>query len=235
MGFGQSARETPRAMLAGIIVNDAGPAKEMLAQGADFVLVRAKDAATAAQRIEKTGGEKVALGALLTELDEAGADALKTAGCDFVVSPLESTAAEAVDTDRMGHAVTVNRETDDNTLRALGPLGLDSLYVERTAGAMTMAERLDLVRLATFASTPLLVPVGTDAGIAELRVLRDSGVAGVVAPEGTTKEQFQKLIEALKAVPAPKRARREGADMAIVPSIAAGRDEEGDDDDDHDH
>jgi hypothetical protein len=233
MGFSQAMRETPRAMLAGIIVNDAGPAKEMLAQGADVVIVRAKDATEAAARIAKVENGKAAIGALLTELDEAGAEALAKAKCDFVISPLEATTAEAVDTDRMGHVISAHRDLDDNTLRALGPLGLNALYVERAAGAMTMAGRLDLVRLATFTNTPLLVTVGTEAGVPELRVLRDSGVAAVIAPEGTTGAQMEKLFEALKAVPAPKRERR-GSDIAIVPAMGGGRDEE-EEDDDHDH
>lgn len=71
----------------------------------------------------------------------------------------EGTEATAVDTDRMGHVAVASSALDDTTLRSLAPLGLDGLYVTRTPGNMTLATQLQLVRIASFASAPLLVNV----------------------------------------------------------------------------
>ena len=57
----------------------------------------------------------------------------------------------------MGQLVVAAEGVDDTTLRSLGPLGLDGLFVQRPTGAMTLATQLGLVRLATFASAQLMV------------------------------------------------------------------------------
>lgn len=232
LGFGQVRKEQPKAMLAGVAASGEAAAKALLAAGADLVLIRAKDAAGALKALKSVASGKSCVGVQVSALDAAGAEALHKAHCDFVVSPLDSTAAAALDPEKMGHVLIGSADLDDTTLRAMGPLGLDALYVELEAGAMTLASQLALVRLSSFSSTALLVAVNADAPIAELRVLRDSGVVAVIAPESTTVEQIESLIANLKAVPPPKKNKREGAEMAIVPSMASkGGDGEVDDDD----
>ncbi len=235
MGFGAAVREQPRAMILIALTANKADAKAALEAGADAVVIRA-EAAKAAAAVEAVAETSNSVGVMSEALDEDGAAALAKAGCDFVISSLEGTESVAVDTDRMGHILIASEGMEDNTLRAIAPLGLDALYVERSAGGTMLANQLGLVRLATFASTPLVVTVAAKASVAELRVLRDSGVGGVIAPEGASAADLKALIKALIAVPAPKKARRDGGDMAIVPSAAAGHaehddeEEEGDDD-----
>lgn len=236
MGFGAAVREQPRAMLLIALTTTSAEAKAALEAGADAVVVRA-DAASAVAALDSVAGKSNTVGVLTEALDEAGAAALAKAGCDFVISSLEDTESVAVDTERMGHILIASEGMEDNTLRAIAPLGLDALYVERGAGGTMLANQLGLVRLATFASTPLLVTVAANASVAELRVLRDSGVGGVIAPESASAAELTDLIKALIAVPAPKKARRDGAEMAIVPAAAAGhadKDDEGEEEDDDD-
>jgi hypothetical protein len=57
-------------------------------------------------------------------------------------------------------------------------------------------------------------------------VLRDSGVAAVVAPEGTSPEQITALAELLKSVPPPRKPRREGGEIALVPTVVGAEAEE---------
>ena len=230
LGFGQTRKEQPKAMLAGVAAKDGASAKALLEAGADLVLIRAKDAAGALKALKVVATARTCVGVQVSALDAAGAEALHSAHCDFVVSPLESTAAAALDTEKMGHVLVAGQSLEDSTLRALGPLGLDALYVDLEAGAMTLASQLTLVRLASFSTTALLVAVNADTPVAELRVLRDSGAVAVVAPEGTTVTELEGLIANLTAVPAPKKGKREGADMAIVPAVAnKGGDSEEDD------
>lgn len=227
IGFGATAREKPKALLLGVVVSDGASAKAALEAGADVVILQAGAAASAAAQLKQVNQGSCA-GALLPSLAESDVETLRTAGCDFVVASLEGAAATAVDTEKMGHVVAVKHDISDTTLRALAPLGLDGLYVDHERGAMSLGEQLELVRLSSFANSPLLVAIGANPSVAELRVLRDSGVAVAVAPEGTKAGQLTALAEALKAVPPPKKARREGGEMALVPAfkVAAVEEEE---------
>ena len=233
IGFGAATREQPRAMLLAAVANDAPSAKSAIEAGADVVLLRAP-AAGAASLIESATSDGATVGLWTESLDEPAALALSKAGCDFVVSTLEGTASAAVDTERMGQLVVASEAMEDTTLRSLGPLGLDGLFVERPTGPMTLSQQLGLVRIASFASAQLMVTIDAGATASDLRVLRDSGVATVVVPAGTSAAQIKTVIETLKAVPAPRKGREGGREMAIVPSLGAARHEEEDDGDDDD-
>lgn len=221
-------------MLLGVIGDSGAAAKAAFDAGADVAIIRASTGSRGVTEAKAATHQKndAALGAWLSNLDDGASAALAEAGYDFAVGTLEGTVATAVDTERMGQVVVAESSMDDPTLRALGSLGLDALLVEHGKGQMSLAEQLQLVRLASFASTPLLVTVSPDAPVAELRVLRDSGAGCVLLAAGSTTEQINLLSDRLRQVPA-RKARREGADMALVPafaSAAAPHEEEDDDD-----
>ena len=184
--------------------------------------------------MKEVTGERVAAGAALPVLSVKDAETLAEAGCDFVVSPLETTDSAAVDTERMGHLVNASETMEDNTLRSFGPLGLDALFVQRSGGSMKLGEQLGLVRLASFSGTGLMVTIPNGIEVADLRVLRDSGVVAVVAGAGASADDLKGLAERLQAVPPPRKSKREGNDMAIVPSSRGGGGEHEHDDDDGD-
>ena len=226
IGFGRVVREQPRAMALVATARNAEEVKSALDAEVDAVLVEASTAGEAAAAMDGLATDKLAVGAIVGSLSASDAEALRKAKCDFIVSPTETTDSTAVDTDKTGHVVVASQEMEDNTLRALGPLGLDGLFVRMSAGPMTLAQQLALVRLATFASTGLIVTVQAEAASTSLRVLRDSGALAVVAPAGTSPEGLKALSEQLKAVPAPKKGTRESGDIAIVPSARAGNDDD---------
>lgn len=225
-GFGSARREQPRAMLAAVLVNDTAAAKAAVEAGADVVIIDGRDATGAAAAIKPL--DKVCAGAKLATLDEAGAKALRDAGCDFVISPLDKTASAAVDTEEMGQVVVASDDHTDTMLRALPPLGLDALYVDGANDATTLDKQLELVRLSSFSSSPLMVTVGADATASELRVLRDSGAAIAVLPMGTSGADIARLVETLRVVPSPKKAKSDSGAMALVPSMGKRDDEEED-------
>lgn len=233
IGFGASSRQEPRAMLLAAVANGVDEAKAAIAAGADVVILPGQPTIQL-NAVEALAAEKVTVGVWAGSLDEAGAEALAKAGCDFVISPLDATASAAVDTERMGQLIVASEAMEDTTLRSMAPLGLDGLFVERQSGAMTLAQQLALVRISSFASAQLMVTISTSATASELRVLRDSGVATVVVPAGASAAEIGAVVEALKAVPAPRKGRDGGREIALVPSVAAGRHEEEDDDDDDD-
>lgn len=233
IGFGPVNREKPKALLLAALAPDAGAARGLLNAGADVAIACATDSQGVRSVIEGLSGGKATAGAWVSAIDAAGAEALRSAGCDFVISTIEGTAAAAVDPDRMGVVVAVEGGLDDSTLRAMAPLGLDGLFVERSPGNMNLAAQLELVRLATLSGTPLLVTASAAITVDELRVLRDSGVAAIVLPENVTPADITAVTERLRAVPA-RKPKREGQEIALVPSVAAGiedheHEEDGDD------
>lgn len=233
MGFSQAVREQPRAMLLGAFAENGEAALAAHAAGADVIIFSGADVEAVATHALRLKDSKITFGARLGTLGEAGAASLVDQGCDFVISSLGGTAAAAVDTDRMGHVVEADSSMDDSTLRSLAPLGLDALYVHHTNDEMSLGQQLELVRIASFASTPLFVSAPANTGVSDLRVLRDSGCAVVVLPSSATASDITAFGERLQAVPAPRKGKREsGRDIAIVPTSAAGSHEhEGDDDD----
>jgi hypothetical protein len=231
IGFAPVHRDQPKAMALIATVGNAGEAKAALEAGADAVLFQSGSASIAAGAMKEVTGPRVAAGAALPVLSVKDAETLAEAGCDFVISPLETTDSAAVDTERMGHLVNASENMEDNTLRALAPLGLDALFVQRSGGSMKLGEQLGLVRIASFASTGLMVTIPSSIEVADLRVLRDSGTVAVVAPPGASASELTELVERLKAVPPPRKGKREGNDIAIVPTSKGGGDHDHDDDD----
>jgi len=231
IGFARVHRDQPKAMALVASVNNSAEARAALDAGADAVLFQSGSASIAAGALKDVAGERVAAGAALPVLSVKDAETLAEAGCDFVVSPLETTDSAAVDTERMGHLVNVSENMEDNTLRSLAPLGLDGLFYQRSGGSMKLGEQLGLVRLASFSGTGLMVTVPNGIEVADLRVLRDSGVVAVVAGAGASTDEIKGIAERLTAVPPPRKSKREGSDMAIVPSSRAGGEHDHDDDD----
>lgn len=219
LGFGPVAREKPRALLAAAMASTADEVAGAIGAGVDVVFVAAEGSdGYLALAADPDSGEAV-VGAYLPRLDTDDASSLREAACDFVASPLTATAAAAVDREQMGHVISVPSDVSDTTLRSLGPLGLAALFVELDTPTLTLGSQLNLVRLASFSSTPLFVTGEPGIGVDELRVLRDSGVAGLVLPAGTPVAELEDLGVKLRAVPARKQRGAGEGDMALVPSL----------------
>ena len=231
MGFGPISREKPRAMVLGAIVKDAKAANAAAEAGADFIVVKADTASAAAEALKGAEGVTQPKGAWVSKLDVDGAKALKEAGADFVASSLDDTAAAAVNPDELGHVLAVTSDMEDTTLRAVSGLTLDALFVKRPKGPMTLLQQVELARLAMLAGTPLLVSCPADLDAAELRVLRDSGAAAVVAAEGTSADELKALGDRLREVPAKKSGRSE----RVVPMLPGLRQQEDEEEHDHEH
>jgi hypothetical protein len=229
LGFGAARREAPKAMVLAAAVRSAGEAEAALAAGADVVILDGLEAAAAAAAMK--GLARGSAGARLAKLDSAAAGTLREAGCDFIISPLETTEAAAVDVEKSGQVLEASTDLSDTALRTLGPLGLDGLYVAGPEKGLMQADQLEFARLATLSGSPLLVTIAAAMPAAELRVLRDSGAGAVVPPAGTTADEIRALVEALRAVPPAMRGKREGPEIALVPSMPARANEHEDDDD----
>jgi hypothetical protein len=228
LGFTRVEQEKRRAMLLCVQANSDGDASKARDAGVDVVMVATDDAGKAGAAIKAANG--VVAGTVVADLSNDSAAKLAEAGVDFIASPFDKTAATAVDTGRTGHVIAIDGEHDDATLRALAPLGLDALLVDRGAEALTLQQQAKFVRVAQLTSTPLLFKVAPSIEVDELRVLRDSGGAGVVLPAGTSASDIEAVNKRLREVPDPRRGDR-SADVAVLPALL-GRSHEHDDDGD---
>lgn len=228
IGFGQIRREQPKTILLAVEVADSAAATAALDAGADFFIASGLGAAD----LIKATGKADRGGARVEALDEATADALKEAGALFAACTPANTKASALDADRLGFIAIVDPALDEQTLRALAGLGLDGLAIPATTIPETLADQLALVRLAQLGGAPVLAPVSATATTAQLRVLRDSGVAIVVAA-GASTEQVTALTAAIKALPPRKKGDSDGKDIAMIPAMGhKGEEEEHDHEDD---
>lgn len=223
VGFVAAPRERPKAMLLGVLARDPAQFATAVEAGADLVIVHAADPSAFVDLVGKHREENVPIGVWLSRVDEAVASSLVAAGWDFVVSTLEGTQAGVIDPEKLGHVVALleTHEVPDAVLRSLGPLEVDAVLVRRSAGEFTLRHEAELVRLTTLSGAPLLVVVGNEPTPAEVRALRDCGSAAVILPEGSSSEQIAAGQALLRSVGPRKRSRREGAEIALVPSLAA--------------
>jgi intracellular sulfur oxidation DsrE/DsrF family protein len=224
IGFGQVKRDAPRTLLLAVEVENSTAAKAALEAGADFFIARGPNAATTITETAKN--DRAA--ARVDELDDSTAKALKAAGAIFVACEPSRAQASAIDTDELGFVAIVDAGLEEQTLRALAGLGLDGLATLTGSTPETLADQLQLVRLAQLGGAPVLSPVTAGATTAQLRVLRDSGVALVVAGVSSSAEDVAGLVAAIKALP-PRKKKGDGGDIAMIPSMGARQEEE------HDH
>lgn len=216
-GFGQSRRETPRTLLIAAEVNDAAAANAALDAGVDFFVARGKDAAATISAV----GKKDNAAARVDLLDDETARALTEAGTIFVACEPANARSTAIDTEALGFVAIIDPSLDEQTLRALAGLGLDGLATNAVSTPETLADQLQIVRLALLGGAPVIAPVSAGATTAQLRVLRDSGVAIVVAGTECSKDELAALVAAIKALPPKKKSSREGGEMAMIPSMAS--------------
>ena len=227
LGFGAPARERRRPLLLGTLGGGAKEASAGLSAGADFAILSASDADAA---VEAAGGVDGLLGADVASLAAGSADALREAGLDFVIADPEASAADIAG-DEPGLVLAADEAWEEARLRALASLDLDAVLVREPVGALTLARRLSLTRMAMLCGAPLLVAVGPDVAGADLAALRDGGAGGVVVPAKTSARKLARLIERIEAVPPRKRARRRDADgIALVPATRGADDGDADDD-----
>ncbi len=231
-GFGQSRREAPRTLLIAAEVNDEAAANAALDAGVDFFVARGANAAATIAAV----GKKENAAARVDLLDDETAKALTEAGAIFVACEPANARASAIDIESLGFVAIIDPALDEQTLRALAGLGLDGLATNAVSTPETLADQLQLVRLALLGGAPVIAPVSAGATMPQLRVLRDSGVAIVLAGSECSKDELATLVAAIKALPPKKKGGREGGDMAMIPSMnsrsGGGGEEEHEHDDD---
>lgn len=227
MGFG-AARSAPKpSMLVGALVK-ASEVEAAVTAGADLVLIESNTALKpdAVQKARKAAGE-AALGAIAAVSDSAAAEALKTAGLDFLIVR-DDTPAAALLEDDLGYALALPSQPEELFLRSLEPLSFEALYLAQTPSPLTVAGQIELSRIAALARKPLLSSTPAAASKDDLRCLRAVGVVGVI----TNAAGVAQLKETVASLP-PRRGKREERAVVSLPHGAQpGHSHDDDEDDD---
>jgi hypothetical protein len=217
-----ATRDRPASMLCGIRLSDAAKAGDAAAKGADFVILegtaKVKGIETADTSVGVTG-----------DFDAVAIEELGKAGVDFVV--LTSTSrAEPLAEESVGRVLVLDPDLEDTQLRLIGELGLDALVVRAPQLPLTVERLLDVRRISAFTRTALLMDVPPDIDAGSLRLLRDSGVAGLVLGDAPRLGALKERIAALPA----RGKRKEGHADALLPAQGSGGHEHDDEDWDDD-
>lgn len=224
MGF-VTSRATPDAtMVLAAQAKDANAAADMAAKGADVVIVEAGGSQTKAP-----DAAEAICGARCNGSGDA--KALREGGFDFMIFDPDKTASTDVLDEEIGYVMKLPGDISEVELRAVETFQLDAIDVGKVDAALTVRKQIDLRRITALTRKPLMAGVPADISTGQLQALRDTNVTVVVAGDAGAVEKLRKTIDAL-----PPRARPKGEDRPtpFVPRTM-GAEDEGDDDDGHEH
>ncbi|HUF54823.1 MAG TPA: hypothetical protein VMR52_13820 [Dehalococcoidia bacterium] len=222
MGFAAVAtREKPATLLCVVRLADGGKAAEAASNGADIVIV---EEAAKLKGLDKADGAVVGVSG---EFDQEAARELRKSGVDFIVVPGAAAPAAGLLEEKVGRVLAVAEDADDTTLRLIGDLGLDALLISAPELPLTVERLLAVRRVSVLAHTALLVAVPADIDGVSLRLIRDSGAAGVVIDDAGSVGALKERITGLPARSKAKEEKRE----PLLPLQSSGYDDDDDDDD----
>ncbi|MPZ47741.1 MAG: hypothetical protein GEU75_00215 [Dehalococcoidia bacterium] len=232
MGFGAARLAAKPSMLVGFVgpAAQAGPAREA---GADFLLIEvagALDAAVVKQLRE--AANDLPLGVLPKTVAADKTTELREAGLDFLGFDAETTPAAAILDDDMGYVLALPEQTDevkrDLFLRSLEPLTLEAVFLASAPSTLTVAQQLELARVAQLTHKPMVCRVQPDASSVDLQCLRAAGVVALIADSAAAVTMLKASVAALPA----RKQRKDDRPVVSLPRGQAPAEEDDDDDDD---
>ncbi len=234
LGFSLGNRETlaPLALVAHLKNSTAKAANAAIKAGAEFVLIDGPSAVKSPPSLGDTPW-----GARVDGLADTEISTLREAGCDFLFVSLGGTPVRLLSDESLGSFSVVPADLDDRRLRAIERLPFEGSVIEADIGdTLTVSQAVDYAAAASRLSGHLLAWSSLSWGAEEMAQLRDMGFGGVVCAIGDAREALKiaNVRDAIRAVPAPFRRRRDRA-VARVPQLgSASAVPDSDDDDDFD-
>jgi len=150
-------------------------------------------------------------------------DKVMELGCDFLVCPADVTALAVPPEDGTGIVLQVDSSITDGQLRTVNNLPADAVLLsakQEEPGPVTWHQLILWQHFAEMLVKPLLVRIPHGTGTAELQMLWDAGIGGVIVTLETNKpaaelERLRKSIDGLTP-PSPRKKRKMDA---IVPHL----------------
>ena len=226
-GFGflaAHAKEPTMLIMSSLREPDKSLASSCIEKGADEVLLSCTEA-TVSKVKGLVENLTVPWGIEVDELSSDSLSSISKAGADFLGIKVEAPASVLADENlgRLLHITVDNVE--DSDLRTMSGLRLDAVAVELPQ-ALSVGGIAFVLRIAMLTGKPVLVEISKqELSSAELQVLRDAGVKGILFNIGSKSDvdrlsKLRKLIDDL-----PQRAKRadRGGASALVPQAVMPR------------
>ena len=179
--------------------------------------------------------EKHVWGVRAAEFDADQVRHLVDGGCDFIVFESMSTEAAVLNQEEPAIVATVSSDLGEQAIRAINDLQVDAVLFSPPQRdlPLTVEKLIDIQLVLGMVEMPFLIEAPLGMGAADLEVLRNLGVAGVIV-DASPPEKIVELRSAIDGL--PRRKPRPGRDDAVVPRqvFEAGHDthEPPDEDDD---
>jgi hypothetical protein len=144
---------------------------------------------------------------VLDALQGRAAEHLLTCGADFVVFNLQ-TAAVVIDIKETGKVLDLNFDTDPETLRAAAELAgkVDAIMLSGNKSAYLTTDQLIVCRrLVKMFDRPLVIEVNSAVTAAELLLIWEAGVDGVVVSEALSVKAVQDIKRLAATLPSGGR------------------------------
>ena len=164
-------------------------------------------------------------GVRVSGLDAAQARSLIDGGCDFIVLDSLTTEAAVLNEEELGIVVTVGSDLGEQETRAVSELQVDAVLFSPAQRdlPLTVDKLIDIQRVLGAVDAHFLVEAPIGMGAADLEVLRNMGVAGIIA-DASAPEIVVELRSSIDGL--PRRKPRPARGDALVPhhEVGAGDD-----------
>ncbi|MFO8100676.1 MAG: hypothetical protein R6U37_00690 [Dehalococcoidia bacterium] len=223
IGFGAAAKsKAPALMMVGCLTSlDEEPPQIAISSKVDALLYDIKDGAGQAYTIAKLAknDDKIPWGVRVQKAGPEGINRLAEAGCDFVVLDDDSL-AQVLQEEKMDKVLEVDPSLKDGSLRAIGQLPVDALFIaeDKHSGSLTINQLLNYHRVTGFAGKYSLASLPKE--LSDLGALRDSGIKGIVM-EVSGKDieaRIKEVQESIRKLPTTKSRKSKGEGFALLPT-----------------
>ena len=237
MGFGPASRradERPALAVIGRVSSSELEQDPGLAQAdVEAVLVEPHEGAG-------EDGVNAAFGALDGRIWGLGVDervgaevvaAARERGCDFVALDSNGAPASLLSEEDLGKLVSVQDELDERTAGAIRSLAFDGALYHPQEGLspLSLGRLIAVQRAHRLLGNPFLVSVSAELSQAELKELRDAGIAGIVM-QLTDADAIARTRASIRGLPRSRPRARQRRNVApLVPSTQAGQVDDYDD------
>lgn len=160
----------------------------------------------------------IPLGIFLESADKEQIGKFIELGTDFVVFGLR-TPVEAVSKEGLGRILRIEPSLDQGLARAINalPLQIDGVLLNGDEALITIERLLIYRRFAELLDKPLLINLGSSVTKDELKSLYETGVTGLVLPQGFPAEALADLRKTIAGL--SKTVKRGTRGAALLPRL----------------
>ena len=152
------------------------------------------------------------------------AQALKDAGCDFIVFDAEDTAAAVLNDDALGKVIAVNFDDpdfDEDAAKTIRTLDIDCALLTPSDGLLplTVQKLLSVQAMRAVVRVRAIITAPAAIGKPELETLRNAGIVGI-AVSLSNGGDIQRVKDDIAAL--PRRRPQRGSSRADTPNLGFG-------------